>query len=241
MTLRSTKVDIFRSHSDEAERLYSLAVIKKIETKLPRFRDSDAQKRFRSRIKGWAGRYLTLKNLLQMENAQHRAALGRLADAAAALTDAAMAMDNVGWLSVISNLPQESGLKPLPPASGVRDLKGLYLYVLAQQRLNQTLDGIVSLEHGARAAFKQIARPKAGRPKSPLHRIIVEELYTIYFEATGERPTRTWDPVRHRFYGRFRDFVVAAMFPVEGSKAEIGIDAVVEDIFKRQGSSSSRA
>jgi hypothetical protein len=211
----------------EAERLYDLAEIKRLKALLPSIKSVRAGARFTREIRRWAAGYLAVANRWRIRG--ERTSLLAVADSVVASKVALQQLDLRAWIALIRHLPQKEASVPLPTIPQfTKEDRDTVLQEAIEQRLfrddqlNRALKIIGSIEQAARSAAKEFPAPKAGRPKRVTGDGTVIALCEIYEAATGRKPTRRWKETSGS-YGPFREFVIAALTPLEGA-AKRGID-----------------
>ncbi len=66
-----------------------------------------------------------------------------------------------------------------------------------------------------------------GRKRDRARRIAVDALCWIFWESTGQMPTREIDRINSQPISRFHNFCVAALKPVHGEEATTGLDNII--------------
>jgi hypothetical protein len=84
-----------------------------------------------------------------------------------------------------------------------------------------------ALGRTAERASASVPPAKHGRKINAPRHIAVRALAYIFFESAGKMPTRVYNDYSGEFEGRFREFCLAALRPIEGESAEVGLDPLI--------------
>lgn len=219
-----------RQVDQEADRLFDDAAVRKIYETLPRSSLTANKDQFARTIRDWAKTYLWLRDL---DDAVPTAALTK---DVRKIRDAASK-----FCSAYEKITSATGAI-IDPERIVRDFlrdEAAGLDVTKREDVTfrpTSIETIISSVHWLKdwcediLSEKGAKRARGGQTKRG-RRIAALALATIYFETSGERPTRRVNPDTGKAYGPFRDFCIAAFTPIEGAKAGVGIDKLIAKIF----------
>jgi hypothetical protein len=212
--------------------LYSEKVLAQIEASLRPFVSHQAEAEFPEQIRRWAEGYLSWGN----SDAKHARSnapkhLTRLHQDALSLAETIRhhgevlaehlaAAHKPSWI--------RGRLLEMPDVAGMLG------------RLTSIRASCLELAPLARAALP--AGPaKRGRKRHSARRIAVEALAQIFIETTGRFPTRSFNAITGQHYGKFRDFCVAALQPIEGKQVTTGLDPLITVTLRRRMSKNPKA
>lgn len=215
----------------EVERLYSDEVAANIADVIKPFVSQQAESEFTKRIRDWAGGYLGLREL-DRERGLERATtkkLTALAQRAEALAEAIDALD----ADVVKLLAYEARTKPGPgdvPTFG-SVLLGEPVVVDRPAMQAQLIEVRAQCHKLNRLSLAHIdaLSPKPGRKRDRARRVAVAALGSIFWESTGQVPTREIDRITSQPKSRFHLFCMAALKPIHGKEAATGLDSIIRD------------
>jgi hypothetical protein len=94
--------------------------------------------------------------------------------------------------------------------------------VLGDGFIKNTSQALEDLRNAASKAVQEVPQDIGGREGDEALSMLVYRLYRVFFEATGQQPTHTWNPKEQHFTSRFNRFVftvVLALDPDAGERA----------------------
>jgi hypothetical protein len=218
-----------------AEELDPDEVVRRIVGTLPSFSGRQAELGLARKIRDWAAGYLGLQDVdddRQEPSPQDLQRLRRIAKHGRAIINDFANLGEDTYERLLMKWPHA-----LLQARGNPFLEGLAGIDAAlldtDARIKTNMIGLLLLVDAAEKAVElRVKRPRGRRPSSPARKIALKALAYTYEECTGRRPTRRYNPISGKNYGPFRAFVLAALTPIEGARARVGLDSAIARLLR---------
>jgi hypothetical protein len=212
---------------------YSEKVIAQIESSLRPFVSHQAEAAFPADIRAWAGGYLRWRHSYakdaENDAPKHLARLHQdaltlaetIGDHLEVAADHLAAAHEPSWV--------RGRLIQMPDVAGM------------QRRLLSVRADCLELVAFAAAALPAPGPARRGRKRHIPRQIAIEALAQIFIETTGRFPTRAFNAITGQHYGKFRDFCLAALQPIEGKQVITGLDPLIIKTLRPRMSKNPKA
>jgi hypothetical protein len=224
----------FLRAGDEAEKLYTRDVIERI-ANAAGIRDTSNLNQLHPALKHWAASYLSTRRAAARPPAKKaKASLRRIEKLSTDLRSAILQLDD-DTRSLLVHVVRLVESHRYPHQFG-------QLTQPEEKRLQFTEQEIGIARVLARGAHNLLSERKSGRQPNVARRMAVMELGHVFCHFTGDAPTRRsrfdYSIAEQQGYGPFHDFVIAALTPIEGQAAEVGVDRLVRETIKNMDKTS---
>jgi hypothetical protein len=214
------------SLSDQVDALYTDEVVANIANKVRPFVSQQAEFEFPKRIRDWAEGYLLFRELDSdrdsLRTTSIRKELTALARQAGSFVKAIDGLSDDAVRLLAQSKPRVLlGDVPMLGAPNVMDIVGDLGELRAHCQLLNTYA----------TAGGDTLRPKRGPKPDRARRVAVAALAGIFWQSTGQVPTRVIDRITYQPDSRFHSFCVTALTPIHGDQAETGLDKIIRTIW----------